>query len=227
MDCALAQTGPNAVPNRNASRDADMMPMVPHHLLRPDQVGSRQPLRLLLALVLSLVCISAVACSGASDAPPDLRAGRAFEAFAVYWLGTHFEHWKLNALSTPATRDGFVSLIYGDCTPHGGDEPSCTPPLEIQISPLCAHLREVARNPLWRHRRVRGAPVGTIDGAPVLFSRGTQVKVYRGENADAGAPLRALRALRSLNRVSPVIRRAGDIPRPPPGVLGRSRPCPR
>jgi len=179
-----------------------------------------------LALVLLLACSSAVACSRGSDAPPDLRAGRRFDTFAVYWLGTRFEHWDLTALSTPATPDGFVSLIYGDCTPHGGDQPSCTPPLDIQISPLCAHLREVARDPLWRHRRVRGAPVGTIDAAPVLFSQGTQVKVYRGEGADAGAPLRALRALRSLNRVSPVIGTAGKIPEPLPGVLSRSRPCP-
>lgn len=197
------------------------------HRRSPDQGGPRRSVRLALAIVLSLACSSVLACSGASDRPQDLRSGRAFDAFAVYWLGARFEHWDLTTLSLPATTDGFVSLIYGDCTPHGGDEPSCTPPLEIQISPLCAHLREVARDPLWRHRRVRGAPVGTIDGAPVLFSRGTQVKVYRGEGADARAPLRALRALRSLNSVSPVIRAAGSIPEPLPGVLRRSRPCPR
>lgn len=195
------------------------------HLVVDD--WARRAVRLVLALVLSLACSSAVACSGASDAPPDLRAGRAFDTFAVYWLGTRFEHWDLTALSMPATPGGFVSLIYGDCTPHGGDEPSCTPPLEIQISPLCAHLREVARDPAWRRRRVRGAPVGTIDASPVLFSRATQVKVYRGEGADAGAPLRALRALRSLNGVSPVVGASGRIPEPLHGVLSRSRPCPR
>lgn len=214
-------------PPGNRIRGADMMQVVLHRRSRSDQAGPRRPARLLLALVLLLACSSAVACSGASDTPPDLRAGRAFDTFAVYWLGTRFEHWDLTALSTPTSPDGFVSLIYGDCTPHGGDEPSCTPPLDIQISPLCAHLREVVRDPLWRHRRVRGAPVGTIDEAPVLFGRGTQVKVYRGEGADAGAALRALRALRSLNRVSPVIGTAGKIPSPLPGVLSRSRPCPR
>jgi hypothetical protein len=152
---------------------------------------------------------------------------RAFDAFAVYWLGSSFEHWDLTVSSTPTGPDGFVSLIYGDCTPHGSDEPSCTAPLEIQISPLCAHLREVARAQVWRHRRVRGAPVGTIDGAPVLFSRATQVKVYRGEGADAGAAMRALRALRSLNRVRPVVAATQRIPGPPRGVLSHPRTCRR
>jgi hypothetical protein len=48
--------------------------------------------------------------------------------------------------------------------------------------------------PVWKRRRVRGAPVGTNpDGTPVLFTLRIQVKVYRGEGSDAGLPLRVLR----------------------------------
>ena len=122
-------------------------------------------------------------------------------------------------------------MIYGDCEvddpdgffgPEGG---SCTPPLSIQIAPLCFHLDVVARAPIWNRRSIRGAPVGSSDSAPVLFTRGAQVKVYRGQGSDPGLALRALRALRSLNRVPPVIDRAGRIPSPDRRVLEGSRPC--
>jgi hypothetical protein len=66
------------------------------------------------------------------------------------------------------------------------------PPLQIQVSPHCLNLDAVARARIWRERRVRNAPVGTIDSAPVLFASGAQVKVYRGEGSDPGLPMRAL-----------------------------------
>jgi hypothetical protein len=99
------------------------------------------------------------------------------------------------------------------------------PPLQIQIQPLCADLDVVARAPIWRKRKVRGAPVGTIDSAPVLFTNGAQVKVYRGEGTDPGLPMRALRALHSINNVEPVISKTGPIPAPPASVLAGSRSC--
>jgi hypothetical protein len=46
----------------------------------------------------------------------------------------------------------------------------CSVPLEIQIQPLCMQLDVVARAPIWRRRQIRGAPVGTIDSAPVMFT---------------------------------------------------------
>ncbi len=170
--------------------------------------------------LLLLAGLVAQGCSaGRPDSPPDTRAARQFDDFAVYWLGARFEKWKLTAVALPYGPEGFVSLIYGDCTPTGDDHPSCTPPVQVQISALCSHLREVARAPIWKQRRIRGAPVGTIDGAPVLFSRSSQVKVYRGEGTDAGVELRALRALRSLNNAPPVVGVADRIAPPARGVL--------
>jgi hypothetical protein len=64
----------------------------------------------------------------------------------------------------------------------------------------------VGSAPVWKRRRVRGAPVGgNPDGAPVHLARRIQVKVYRGEGSDARLPLRVVHTLRSINRVPPVI----------------------
>lgn len=92
-------------------------------------------------------------------------------------------------------------------------------------SPLCTHLDVVAGAPIWKRRSIRGAPVGTIDSAPVLFSRRVQVKIYRGEGSDPGLPWRALNALRSANDVAPVIGPTDPIPAPAPGVLAGTRAC--
>jgi hypothetical protein len=52
-----------------------------------------------------------------------------------------------------------------------------------------------------------------IDSAPVLYTRGAEIKVYRGEGSSPGDPIEALRALRSINRVPPVIGPEDPIPR--------------
>jgi hypothetical protein len=159
-----------------------------------------------------------------ADSRPDSSAAREFAAFPLYWVGERFEEWELTHIELPGPA-GFATFVYGDCTPRGEDHPSCVPPLQIQVSPLCLNLDAVARARIWRERRVRNAPVGTIDSAPVLFTSGAQVKVYRGEGSDPGLPMRALQALRSVNRVEPVIGPDGPIPAPPSGVLEGARPC--
>jgi len=175
-------------------------------------------------MALLIIALAATACTwreGHDAVGTD--AARQFDGYPLYWLGDRFEGWDLAHVDVSPT--SFSTFVYGTCTPHGADEPSCSPPLQLQIQPLCAHLAVVARARIWRHRRVRGAPVGTIDSAPVLFTSRAQVKVYRGEGSDAGAPLRALRALRSINAVEPVIRAHGPIPGPAPGVLTGTRAC--
>lgn len=162
-------------------------------------------------------------CSIGDDVEADIEAAKDFTAFPLYWAGERFEGLDVShvGLGGPA-----AGIIYGSCTPSGGLEPTCALPLQIQIVPLCFHLDAVALPPRGRMRRIRGAPVGTQDGAPVLLTRRTQIKVYRGEGTDAGMPLRALRALRSLNDVPPQIGPVGSIPPPAPGVLEGTAPCP-
>lgn len=176
-----------------------------------------------LALVAIFVLVLAGGCSSAGG--PDLNNAEKFEGFPLYWLGDTFEGHDIETISGLGDQGSPVVLIYGTCTLSGGLEPTCALPLQLQISPLCAQLDSVARAQNWRTRRIRGAPVGTIDGAPVLFTSRTQIKVYRGEGTDSGSALRALAALRSLNDVSPVVSASDPIPPPAPGVLGGTRAC--
>jgi hypothetical protein len=171
--------------------------------------------RAYLGFSLLLLALALDGCSlFGNDVEAEVKAARRFDSFPLYWLGDRFEGWKLEAIEgiDGANPAQFITIIYGNCTPEGEDEPSCVPPLQLQISPLCAHLTEVAQASIWKRRQVRGAPVGTIDSAPVLFTSAAQVKVYRGEGSDPGLPMRALRALRSINDVEPVIGPSGRIP---------------
>lgn len=184
-----------------------------------------------VASVLVLAACSWGGGAGASSDQPrerDVRAVQEFDAYPLYWLGRRFEQWELYHVDVGGPA---ASFTYGTCEiddpdgPFGLEGGSCSPPLNIQIQPLCAHLDVVARTPTWKRRGVRGAPVGTSDGAPVLFTNRVQVKVYAGDGADHGAPMRALKALRSANDVRPVLGADDPIPAPPPGVLAGTRSC--
>jgi hypothetical protein len=167
-----------------------------------------------------------VACSGGprivGGGTPDLHAVRTFNRHPLYWVGKRFEKWDLEQVRIGK----FVSFSYGTCElPQGVDPGGCAVPLEIQIQPLCTELDVVARAPIWRWREVRGAPVGTIDSAPVMFASRVQIKVYRGQGSDPGLPMRALRALRSANAVEAVVHSGDPIPPAPRGILAGSSPC--
>jgi hypothetical protein len=176
----------------------------------------------LRAVVAAAAAAGAVAgCSGATaDDDPDFAAARSFDRHPLYWVGERFERWDLEHVSLG--QQGFSGFIYGTCDAR---EHACPPPLDIQIQPLCDHLEAVARNPVWMRREVRGAPLGTIDNAPVLFTNRVQVKVYYGEGADPGLPMRVLRALRSVNDVPPVIDADDPIPPAPRAVLDGTEEC--
>ncbi|MDQ5820058.1 MAG: hypothetical protein M3540_01275 [Actinomycetota bacterium] len=169
-----------------------------------------------------------VGCSGGrrtvGEGTPDLEAMRAFDRHPLYWVGKRFEKWDLERVGIGNSE--FVSFSYGTCElPAGIDPGGCAVPLQIQIQPLCTHLGAVARAPIWRRREVRGAPVGTIDSAPVMFTDRVQIKVYRGQGSDPGLALRALRALRSANAVQPVVHLRDPMPPAPLDVLAGSSPC--
>lgn len=169
-------------------------------------------------MLAGLVALLAVGGCASGD-EPDVDAAAEFDRFPIYWLTEEFEGHELTYLSELGGTSPGVTIVYGTCDPGYGDDARCAPPPQLQEVPLCSHLDEVARNPIWRTRTVRGAPVGSHDGAPVLFTRTRQVKVYRGEGSDAGMPKRALELLHSLNDAEPFIPALGPIPPPPDGVL--------
>jgi hypothetical protein len=178
-------------------------------------------MRLGAPLALALVLATAGCSWLLGEEEVDLEQARAFDEYPLYWVGERFEDWDLVHFDvTP----GFATFIYGHCEVTGNDG-GCPPPLSIQISPLCRHLDVVAGAPIWRRRSIRDAPVGTIDSAPVLFTAGAQVKVYRGQGSDPGLARRALEALRSINDVPPVIGPTGSIPGADPAMLAGERPC--
>lgn len=179
---------------------------------------------LLLTLLLAGCGGSGTRVVGEGD--PDLGALRSFDRHPVYWVGERFERWELEHVSLENPRH--VTLFYGTCTIENAglfEGGSCSPPIQIQIQPLCAHLRAVARDPIWMRRRIRGAPVGRIDGAPVLFTERVQVKVYRGQDTDPGLPLRVLRSLSSANSMQPTFGRGDPIPPARNLVLAGRRAC--
>lgn len=171
---------------------------------------------------LTLVALATTACD---NTKADIEAVKAYDDSPLLWAGEEFEGLPVTHVELRG-KGSFATFIYGDCEPKGEDEPSCTPPLELQVFPLCENLAAVARAPIWKRRSIRGAPVGTIDSAPVLFSRSVQVKAYRGEGSDRGLAWRALVALRSANKVPPIVESTGPIPAPPEGVLEGTRACP-
>ena len=185
----------------------------------------RATARRLAHLTTILLILVATGCA-ANRSDVDLDKARQFDRFPLYWVGERFEKWDLTTIDGLDYPSYFVTFVYGNCEPRDGEQPSCSPPLQIQLSPLCQHLDVVSESPIWKRRRVRGAPLGqNPDGAPVLLSRAAQVKVYRGKGSDPGVPLRALRALRSINDVRPLISPTGRIPAPMSGVLDGRQKC--
>ncbi len=172
----------------------------------------------LAALALGL---GAAGCSVGDDVAADLDTARKSEELPLYWVGEEFEGLELAHVATGGTA---ATFIYGTCEITG--DHGCAPPLQIQIFPLCFHLDVATANDRWERRTIRGAPVGMLDSAPLMFTERTQIKIYRGQGSNPGMALRALRALRSLNDVQPRIGRVGPIPAPPPGVLDGTAPCP-
>jgi hypothetical protein len=192
-------------------------------------------------LPLALACLlAAVAVSGCTSEKSSEKASpstfdaehssftpgtiRSYSKVPLYWLGARFERWRISAILGPSYRIGTISFIYGTCTPTDGEQPSCSPPIEVQVTPLCRHLEAVARDPIWRHRQIRGAPVGMSDNAPMLFSRRVQVQAYTSVS-DPQLAFRALHALRSANRVEPVVDADEPIPPAPRAVLVGTKRC--
>jgi hypothetical protein len=179
----------------------------------------------LLALAFAL-CVLVAGCGGSgSVGGRELGATTRFDRFPLYWVGPRFEKWNLTAIDGLAYPSHYITLVYGTCRPNGGDEPSCSPPLQIQVSRLCYGLDAVTRSSIWKRRLARGAPVGVVDSAPVLLTERAQVRVYTGAGASRGTALRVLRALRSLNDVPPLARQGERIPAARTAVLSGRRPC--
>jgi len=157
-----------------------------------------------------------------SMAPADVRA---FSQFPLYWLGERFEGWHLSVVTGPDPVTHAVTFLYGDCTPSGGDEPTCSLPIQIQVKPLCAQLDTAAHHGAWKRFRVRGAPLGGRPHLRTLFTADVQVRVMANRGSDPHRPDRVFAALESANAVGPQIGPGDPFPPAPLAVLAGDEPC--
>jgi hypothetical protein len=181
--------------------------------------------RWVIGLVLAGITVSAAGCTRGETEGFDKEQSdytpttiRQFDRFPLYWTGTSFGPYKLHTITESF---GFVTFTYGTCTPTGGDEPSCSPPVEIQVEPICLHLSYVLRNGRWRTRSARGVPVAALSG-PILLTRRAAIKV---DARTYDMAVKVFDALRSTNDVAPVIAVGEPFPPLSEQVLNGDRPC--
>lgn len=163
------------------------------------------------AAALAATCLTG--CAGGPETvtvpkgPPDIRAAREFTQYPLYWVGERFEGRDLTAVSVDRKN---VTFIYGTCVLELPADGGCGPTLQIQIWPRCVTL-EAAKSGL----EIRGAPLNySYGGDPILYTDRVEIRVFAGHGATRGMRMRALRALRSANRVPPVIDAADPLPAP-------------
>jgi hypothetical protein len=172
------------------------------------------------AAALAATCL--IGCAGGPETvtvptgPPDIRAARDFDRYPLYWVGERFEGWDLTAVSLDRSN---VTFIYGNCVLELPADGGCSPTLQIQIWPRCVTL-EAAESGL----EVRGAPLNySYGGEPLLYTDRVEIRVFTGHGATWGMKMRALRALRSVNDVPPVVDVDDPLPAPGRKVAARCR----
>lgn len=92
----------------------------------------------------------------------------------LYYLGPRYRGLALTAWLD----EGLVTAVYGSCTPSGGLEASCVPPIEIQT----VQLHVAPGDPVWagctRRVDVRGAAAVEIGGDLMLLPGNIGVQIH-------------------------------------------------
>jgi hypothetical protein len=172
-----------------------------------------------------LGCTGSMETITVGEGDPDIEAARQFDRYPLYWVGEHFEGWDLEHVDVTAVKSDergrrleMAVFRYGTCELQVSADGGCGLPLVIEIRPFCTRPDAVASG-----RHIRGAPLNfTYAGVLVLYTDRVRITVYT--ELARGRDLRALRALRSVNDVPPVI--DADDPIPPPR-RDAGGPCPR
>lgn len=145
------------------------------------------PLTLIVG-VATLVAVYAARGPLSSHSTPDARASAGLQAchaliddfgdYPLLYLGDEFEgmplttceraHTRPTNYGIPATDQ--VIFVYGTCTPIGGIDASCEPPLQVHVYPACMP-----------------APVQAA-GAPKATTRGVEASLLDRDEVFAEAP---------------------------------------
>jgi hypothetical protein len=161
--------------------------------------------------------------SGCGEEGPTLSEVEKFDAYPLYYAGGEIAGNKLDDISgednwqrNPDQQSVGFTFFYGTCELEGGDHPSCSPPIQIQVSSICdRHLG------LYRGRPevfdLRGAKASANGGGLEIFTDRTAVVIF-GERK-LFKP--AIQQLRRLGQDTPPSR----LPPPVPGALRGKLPC--
>jgi hypothetical protein len=131
--------------------------------------------------------------------------------------------------SGPSEAVGYVSVVYGSCTPASGE--GCVPPLNVQSWPECARDPKTYKPPGRlgaSAARLNPSEAVTVSAAPWIparsFEAGTRLELYTGETtivvfagesrlaAEAGAALATAAATHARPASAPRLRSAAHQP---------------
>jgi len=154
--------------------------------------------------------LAGAGCDGAQRSGVDphlaqsLSAARTFSGFPLYWAGHKLGKLPLTGVARASEHFGEdFTFLYGTCV-GSGDEGSCAPPMEIQITNLCNRLpKDLGIHHLTG--RLRGALTSAAEagadngGALSLYVQGATITIY-GWNRKLD--LEAVSALRGANALA-------------------------
>lgn len=163
-------------------------------------------------IVLPLLAVALAGCAsggGSGGADPHLASGlrtaRSFTGFPLYWAGMKLGRLPLTSVTKGAEHFGEAfTFIYGTCE-ASGDEGSCSPPVQIQVTSLCNRLPKDLGIHRLSPNRLRGALVSAAEagadngGDLSLYVAGATITIY-GDSREID--LEAVRSLRGANRLA-------------------------
>jgi hypothetical protein len=164
--------------------------------------------------------LAASVCGGGTEVPradtDAVSEAKRFQGFTLYYLGDSFHGLRLTHAGGPG-RAGLRtwSSIYGTCTPSGGSEPSCAPPLEIQNWSICDRFAAIYPGRTPHTVTARGAETLPAGGGLDVYTGRTTVVIFGGDQRSV---------LKSLRRVADD-RRPHVLPAPVPGSIDGELPC--
>jgi hypothetical protein len=129
-----------------------------------------------------------------------LEEARRFGEFPLYYAGPEVDGLRLTAVLRRDDRVGYVSFVYGDCTP--ASDAGCAPPAEVQVwgsgnRNAGSYDHSEPASPPLEHIRIRGRPAAFVgDGALEIYADESTVVVFANTRERLLAVARALRCVR-------------------------------
>jgi hypothetical protein len=179
-------------------------------------------MRLWVSIALAVGATAPIsACGGAEqhEIKSGLADARSFTDYPLYYLGGSFQDLPMTFAGLgpgSGTRERRAwDFVYGDCTPSGGDEASCRPPLDVQNWSICRRFPALYSGSTPETSPMRGAQTLPAGGGLDVYTGHTTVVIF-GRHKSA-----VLRSLKPLNGDAA----PGALPPPAPGSLEGKLPC--